>query len=254
VIRMLTLTGVLIAGITAFADPQDPAGEPKDPKKMPAVEPKKDGEIPAEEIDVAKTTERIVQDATQAGKRLSDKDPGDETQRLQRDVVKNIEALIRKLQEPPPMGGGGGGGSDSSKQPMNGGNTSKQPMGGMSKQSMMGGTDSNSTKSMSRKERRERNKAQANAKQGQQSTPQPLRQDQKLAAGNPKDGLNKIEPKSLPPRFPDVYKDVWGHLPEKMRQQMDLYFREQFMPRYSELLKQYYSSLAERGSKAANTP
>ena len=123
----------------------------------------------------------------------------------------------------------------------------------MSKQTM-GGADSSSSKSMSRKERRERNKAQANGKQGQQSTPQPLRQDQKLGMGTSKDGLNKIEPKGLPPRFPDVYKDVWGHLPEKMRQQMDLYFREQFMPRYSELIKQYYSSLAERGGKAANMP
>ena len=126
---MLTLAGLLFAGVTAFADPENPTGEPKDPKKLPTVEPKKDGEMPPEEIDVAKTTERIVQDATQAGKRLSDKDPGDETQRLQRDVVKNIEALIRKLQEPPPMSGGGGGGGDSSKQPMSGGKTSKQPMG-----------------------------------------------------------------------------------------------------------------------------
>ena len=41
--------------------------------------------------------------------------------------------------------------------------------------------------------------------------------------------------------LPDVYKDIWGHLPEKMRQEMDLYYREQFIPRYSELLKQYYS-------------
>ena len=29
----------------------------------------------------------------------------------------------------------------------------------------------------------------------------------------------------------DVYKDVWGHLPEKMRQEMDSYFKERFMPR-----------------------
>lgn len=47
----------------------------------------------------------------------------------------------------------------------------------------------------------------------------------------------------------DTYKDVWGHLPEKMRQEMDSYFRERFMPRYAELLKQYYSNIAEQGKK-----
>ncbi len=43
----------------------------------------------------------------------------------------------------------------------------------------------------------------------------------------------------------EVYKDIWGHLPEKMRQEMDSYYREQFMPRYADLLKQYYMSLAK---------
>jgi hypothetical protein len=75
--------------------------------------------------------------------------------------------------------------------------------------------------------------------------------------GQPSNGLgqsaapNKIQAKTngLPPRIPDAYKDVWGQLPEKLRQEMDLYFREDFMPRYSDLLRQYYSSLAERERK-----
>ena len=41
-------------------------------------------------------------------------------------------------------------------------------------------------------------------------------------------------------------KQVWGHLPEKLRQQMSQYYKEQFMPKYGDLLRQYYSSLAER--------
>ena len=44
----------------------------------------------------------------------------------------------------------------------------------------------------------------------------------------------------------EMYKDVWGHLPEKMRQEMDSYFKERFMPRYNDLLKQYYSNIAEQ--------
>lgn len=41
-------------------------------------------------------------------------------------------------------------------------------------------------------------------------------------------------------------KQVWGHLPEKLRQQAMQSYREQFMPRYNDLLKQYYSNIAER--------
>ena len=37
--------------------------------------------------------------------------------------------------------------------------------------------------------------------------------------------------------------------PEKMRQEMDSYFKERFMPRYSDLLKQYYSNIAEQNKK-----
>ena len=46
------------------------------------------------------------------------------------------------------------------------------------------------------------------------------------------------------PLADEVAKEVWGHLPERLRQQMSQYYREEFMPRYAGLLKQYYSSLA----------
>jgi hypothetical protein len=34
-----------------------------------------------------------------------------------------------------------------------------------------------------------------------------------------------------------------------MRPELDLYSREQFMARYSELLKQYYARIAEKGHR-----
>lgn len=60
-------------------------------------------------------------------------------------------------------------------------------------------------------------------------------------------GKNKKDAADMP--LADLYKDVWGHLPEKMRQEMDAYFKERFMPRYSDLLRQYYSTIAEQGKK-----
>jgi hypothetical protein len=50
---------------------------------------------------------------------------------------------------------------------------------------------------------------------------------------------------SLP--FEDtITKQVWGHLPERLRQQMTQYYREQFVSKYGDLLRDYYSALAER--------
>ena len=49
----------------------------------------------------------------------------------------------------------------------------------------------------------------------------------------------------------DLSKDVWGHLPEALRQQMDAYARETFMLKYQDLLRQYYATLAEKGRKEA---
>ena len=48
-------------------------------------------------------------------------------------------------------------------------------------------------------------------------------------------------------KIADLYKDIWGHLPETLRQEMNQYSREQFMPKYNDLLKQYYATIAEKG-------
>ena len=44
-------------------------------------------------------------------------------------------------------------------------------------------------------------------------------------------------------------KDIWGHLPPQLRQKMSQYYREQFMPKYSPLIRDYFSALAEREKK-----
>lgn len=231
-IRSMAFVGILLAAFSALAADDPPA----DPGKGP--------------VDVAKTAEQIVQNAREAGKRLGVKDPGKDTQKIQQEVLDGIDALIRKAQEPPPEQNSGdmnmnmGGGMSKSGAPMN------NMGGGMSKQSM-GGSESGGP--LSRQERRQRAKQNAGNNGGLAQRPQPMndpmRPDAKTGM-NPFDGqANRIEPKGAPPRILDINKEVWGHLPDKMRQEMDLYFRDRFMPRYSELLRQYYSSLSERGGK-----
>jgi hypothetical protein len=69
--------------------------------------------------------------------------------------------------------------------------------------------------------------------------------DSKPMGGNQAGKGGKGTPPELPLEDPFT-KQVWGHLPEKVRQQAMQSYREQFMPRYSEMLKQYYSTLNEK--------
>ena len=65
------------------------------------------------------------------------------------------------------------------------------------------------------------------------------------AGGTSGPGGGKASPPTLPLDVP-IAKEVWGHLPEKARQEVSQYYREQYLLRYNDLLKQYYTALAER--------
>lgn len=43
----------------------------------------------------------------------------------------------------------------------------------------------------------------------------------------------------------DVIRRVWGHLPDKMREQMQNSLDDQFLPKYEKLIEDYYQRLAE---------
>src|SRR5262249_41030612 len=51
------------------------------------------------------------------------------------------------------------------------------------------------------------------------------------------------------PSEDEVLRGVWGHLPDKLRQQATQYYKQEFMPRYAELLKHYYSSLQDKDKR-----
>jgi hypothetical protein len=50
-------------------------------------------------------------------------------------------------------------------------------------------------------------------------------------------------------RLQRMLKQVWGHLPAKIRDQMQSGAIEEFLPKYERLIEEYYSRLAEEGSK-----
>ena len=47
-------------------------------------------------MDVQKTAERIAENAQKAGDRLKDKDPGEDTRKIQQEIIKDIDALLEE--------------------------------------------------------------------------------------------------------------------------------------------------------------
>jgi hypothetical protein len=50
-------------------------------------------------------------------------------------------------------------------------------------------------------------------------------------------------------RRQQLIKDVWGHLPPHLREAMRNNFNEKYLPRYEDLIKRYYETLAEQSRK-----
>lgn len=283
-LALFALCGLMLAQ-SARAFPKIPPANPEPKKDAPKSE-----EKPPEgdEVDVHKTAERIAENAQKASDRLKEKDPGEDTRKIQKDILKDIDSLIKKAQQPPPppmssdmnpmmpppksdmpppMGGGGMGGGNS-KNPMGGmggaGQQPKSPMGGMGGGGNPMPKASGRSGSSGRKPRERRQRGDSPMSMGEPMGGMgPGGKEPMNAKLEPKDGpmgvdkndqgggFGKTSPKRENDKLADLYKDVWGHLPERMRQEMDLYYREQFMPRYTELLKRYYAALAEQKKKGS---
>ena len=269
----IVLTSIAIAGLSSAQEPIPPREvKPEEKKAAPAKEPAK--VEPKEELDVQKTAERIAENAQKAGERLKEKDPGADTRKIQQEILKDIDALLKKAQEPPPsppMSSDMPPPKDGMPPPKDGmSSKSPMPMGGPSGMPPPKGA-SGSQGNEGKKPRRER-KSRGDSPMGMGEpmanagpkgmNPMPEKKDPKEGPkgregtekkdGKEGDQFGKRSPKRENDKLADLYKDVWGHLPERLRQEMDLYYREQFMPRYSELLKQYYSALAEQRKKSGD--
>jgi hypothetical protein len=73
---------------------------------------------------------------------------------------------------------------------------------------------------------------------GQQESPNPA-EDSESRLGSATD--SKVENRDLE----DLLKEVWGHLPERVRRQMQSGTPEEVLPKYQKLIEEYYKRLAE---------
>lgn len=232
------LAGILALALTAFVSADNPkpdAPEPPvrlkkkvrpnpqadkkpDPKKDDEPKEKKPSENSPEPADNEKEIlERIEKNIRDSTERLGKKDTGEGTRQAQREAAKDLDALIehtrrqQQRQQDQPANPGASAGRKSKNQQRPG------------------------ASSPSRRERRSRPGGSRN--QPNPSAKTNPGKNQGGAGADDNGGASKMA---------DLYKDVWGHLPEAVRLEMDTYSRERFMARYRELLKQYYSTIAER--------
>lgn len=48
-----------------------------------------------------------------------------------------------------------------------------------------------------------------------------------------------------PPRRQDSFSDVWGHLPERVRDRLMNLKGDRYLPKYDDLIRRYYESLTQ---------
>ncbi len=211
----------LLAYTTARADDppvrlqRKPQPDPV-PEKLPVM-PREEEQpaAPSEGMRLQQSMEealaRLTRNLEQTDERLKRPDIGEGTRQIQTEVVRGFDALIEQVKQ----------------------------------QQQQQQNSSASSKSSKPRSRSDRDQKTAKKQAGQEPGERPGQESQQQQANTGQGGGGRSPEEQR--KLADLYKDVWGHLPETLRQQMDAYGREQFMAKYNELLKQYYATLAEKG-------
>ncbi len=245
-IRQLGSSLFIFAFLVAFLAAQDnprpdnPRRDNREPAKKKEIK-KDEGKKKADEAPAPGDTEaaakvkeiidRLHKNFDASEDRLGKKDPGEDTRKIQDDIIKDLDELLKQQQN----NQGGGGGASGAKGSKGGASGSAGNSGGSGGKGSKGGSQAN-------------NKGGAGGNQDKKGSAQ-------LGKGGGKDGKGgngagggdgKKEGKNT---IADLFKDIWGHLPQTKRQEMDAYSKERFLPKYDEILRQYYRTISEQGRK-----
>jgi hypothetical protein len=177
----------------------------------------------------AEVIDRAVQSMKLAQGKLAEGKTGAATQDLQKQALAALDELLKTPPKPPmsnPSGQGGGGSSQnspSSSSPQNSSDKQPTPQSGQSQAS-----------ADDRRADQERERSQA--------------ADSEERAGQRRTGVAA----TLPRRRLEV--DVWGHLPEKVRDQLLNGYGERIVPQYESLVRRFYESLADTAADPQSRP
>jgi hypothetical protein len=198
----------------------DKSKEPKDGQAKKDDAKKNTGQKAARgEDERKKLVKRVLKNLRDAEGRLAKHDPGKTTRKIQKEILDDLDALIRQTrQQPPPQ-------RNQRRQQRN-------------QRDNKNNKNNRNNKNNSRSNRND----PKDLKQQTEKSTQPNR-------GNPNRGntggsaSGKRNDKNA-----DLHKDAWGHLTEKDRQRIDEYTRAGNIPEYESLQQEYERTLAEEGS------
>jgi hypothetical protein len=220
--------------------PEPPEKKPDAPKEQPkdgADEPPDAGAPP--EMDEQEVLGRVNKNMRAAEDRLANRELNDGTRQLQDDILKDLDALINQVQN----GGQGQDQNDQQAQQNDNQQGGKQQARRNRSQGQgqprpgIGGRRGN---------RRQAARRPGGQKQGSGGQAQ---SNQKAQNGNSLQGGGGGQSGGAPNKLAEIYKDRWGELPETMREAMNAYQKEHFMLRYDDLIKQYYTTVAEKNRR-----
>jgi len=182
----------------------------------------------AEQAALDQRLEKLTLKMQQASQQLGAKQTGRDTQDLQTAIIKELDELLKQPPKQQPSSSGGGGGSQSQNQ------------GG-------GGKSSKSQSSSSAQ-----NSGSQQPGAGQQTPSQQaggeMQNRQQADDSEERSGPARQVPiAALPRRRMEV--DVWGHLPDKVREQLLNAYGERMVPQYEDLVQRFYRSLADTAEK-----
>jgi hypothetical protein len=212
--------------------------EPRPPRPGEKGKAEEDAEEPPPEVDEHEVLARVSKNMRASEERLAKKELSEGTKQVQRDILKDLDDLIKLSQRDQQQDQ-----QDQQNQQNQGQAGSKQKQGGQQAKGAAGKQNkmqSGKSQRAERQARRARRRSQQRmARQGgRQQEQQPQQGDPQQGGNQP--GAGKGGRQGEMNKIADLYKDIWGHLPETMRAEMDAYARERFMAKYEELIKQYY--------------
>jgi hypothetical protein len=252
-------------GAPEIQDPPAPPAEDKDKDKKPADAPKPDadkGEADQPRPDPDEVLKSVAKSMHTAEERLANKELGEGTRQAQEDALKGLDSLIDLAANPPDDKNDQDSSSDSSSSKSDSSKSQKSDSSKSSASQSRSSSSSSSSSSPSSKmgkgrrgSRTGKNKSGMQPGAGTTSSGQKQQGDQPQdAASNHQSNQGDIrgsnDPQMAKDPNADLYKSIWGHLPETLRAEMNAYSNTKgFMPEYEALISRYYSTIAEQGRR-----
>ncbi|VAX41897.1 hypothetical protein MNBD_PLANCTO02-2703 [hydrothermal vent metagenome] len=158
---------------------------------------------------------QLLKRMEQVEQAISQKEMGEKTQQLQQSVVKDLDWLIKLLEQ-------------------------KKTRNMFVERNEGGGTHSKAPPSKQKDENK--NTPQAKPKNGGKNKENKATNSEGTMRTANKTNVRTIERKVLE-------KNVWGHLPATLRKKLLNIYSEKYLPQYDDVVRKYFESLAEEGRK-----